>query len=153
MSSTVEKRGPSRADLTVEIPFADLAPHLDKAYADIAASVTIPGFGEGKVPPLVIDQRFGRGAVMQEAINAALPSAYEAAANEAKVIPLAGPEVEATKSVDAEVDKHIEMLRSRFATTSEVDGAAARVIGQLGTWWPAVTASRCRTAPPPTSPT
>lgn len=160
MSSTVEKLGPSRVKLTVEIPFADLAPHLDKAYADIAASVTIPGFRKGKVPPLVIDQRFGRGAVLQEAINSALPSAYEAAVNEAKIIPLADPEVEvtkledgdvieftaevdvrpeftvpdfstltaeveATKSVDAEVDERIEMLRSRFATTSEVDRAAA----------------------------
>ncbi|HAM44334.1 MAG TPA: trigger factor, partial [Propionibacteriaceae bacterium] len=64
MSSTVEKLGPSRVKLTVEIPFADLQPHLEKAYADIAAQVNIPGFRNGKVPPLVIDQRFGRGTVL-----------------------------------------------------------------------------------------
>ena len=91
MSSTVEKLGPSRVKLTVEIPFADLKPHLDKAYADIASQVTIPGFRKGKVPNLVIDQRFGRGMVLQEAINAALPSAFEAAVAEAEVVPLGEP--------------------------------------------------------------
>jgi len=160
LSSTVEKLGPSRVKLTVEIPFADLKPHLDKAYADIASQVTIPGFRKGKVPPLVIDQRFGRGAVLQEAINAALPSAYESAILESKVTPIADPEVEVTKledgevieftaevdvrpeitvpdfaelsaTVDAlkpvedEVDERVELLRQRFATTVDVDRAAA----------------------------
>ncbi len=160
MSSTVEKLGPSRVKLTVEIPFADLKPHLDKAYVDIASSVTIPGFRKGKVPPLVIDQRFGRGAVLQEAINSILPSAYEGAVVEAKVSPLGEPEIEITKledgeviefsaevdirpefevpdfaelsavvdakkPVDDEVNERIDLLRSRFATTAEVDRPAA----------------------------
>jgi trigger factor len=160
LSSTVEKLGPSRVKLTVEIPFADLKPHLDKAYVDIASSVTIPGFRKGKVPPLVIDQRFGRGAVLQEAINSILPSAYEGAVVEAKVSPLGEPEIDITKledgevieftaevdirpdfevpdfaalsavvdakkPVDDEVNERIELLRSRFATTAEVDRAAA----------------------------
>ncbi|MBA3020766.1 trigger factor [Propionicimonas sp.] len=160
MSSTVEKLGPSRVKLTVEIPFADLKPHLDKAYVDIASSVTIPGFRKGKVPPLVIDQRFGRGAVLQEAINSILPSAYEGAVVEAKVSPLGEPEIEITKledgeviefsaevdirpefevpdfaelsavvdakkPVEDEVTERIDLLRSRFATTAEVDRPAA----------------------------
>ena len=160
MPSTVEKLGPSRAKLTVEIPWTDLKPHLDKAYREIATQVTIPGFRKGKVPPMVIDQRFGRGAVLQEAINAALPGAYEAAVNEAGIIPLGEPDVDVTKLEDgeaieftaeldirpdfevpdakgvtvtvdalgdteAEVENRIEMLRSRFATTSEVERAAA----------------------------
>ncbi len=159
MPSTVEKLGPSRAKLTVEIPWTDLKPHLDKAYREIATQVTIPGFRKGKVPPMVIDQRFGRGAVLQEAINAALPSAYEAAVTEAGIIPLGEPEVDVTKledgetveftaeldirpdfevpdastvsvtvdalgDTDAEVDSRIEMLRSRFATATEVERAA-----------------------------
>lgn len=172
MPSTVEKLGPSRAKLTVEIPWNDLKPHLDKAYREIAAQVTIPGFRKGKVPPMVIDQRFGRGAVLQEAINAALPSAYETAVNEAGIIPLGDPDVDVTKLEDgeaieftaeldirpdfevpdasgvsvtvdalgdtaAEVEERIEMLRSRFATTTEVDRAAAEgdvvTINLLGT--------------------
>ncbi len=103
MPSTVEKLSPSRVKLTVEIPFADLKPHLDKAYRDIAQSVTIPGFRKGKIPNMVIDQRFGRGAVLQEAINAALPAAFEAAVTEASVVPLGEPDVEVTRLEDGEL--------------------------------------------------
>ncbi|MGV8910322.1 MAG: trigger factor [Propionicimonas sp.] len=102
MPNTVEQLSPSRVKLTVEIPFADLKPHLDKAYREIAATVTIPGFRKGKVPSMIIDQRFGRGAVLQEAINAALPAAFEAAVTEAKVVPLGEPDVEVTRLEDGE---------------------------------------------------
>jgi trigger factor len=103
LPSTVEQLSPSRVKLTVEIPFADLKPHLEAAYREIAQQVTIPGFRKGKVPNLVIDQRFGRGMVLQEAINAALPGAFEAAVSEAKVVPLGEPEVEVTKLEDGEL--------------------------------------------------
>ncbi|HJE51489.1 MAG TPA: trigger factor [Tessaracoccus flavescens] len=160
MPSTVEKLSPTRVKLTVEIPFADLQPHLDKAYKEIAEQVNIPGFRKGKVPATVIDQRFGRGVVLQEAINEAIPQAYNAAIDEAKVYPMAQPEVEVTKLEDKElveftaevdvrpevklpdfskikatvdapanadelVDERIGLLRERFATTTEVDRAAA----------------------------
>ena len=94
MPSTVEQLSPSRAKLTVEIPFSDLQPHLTKAYREIAQSVTIPGFRKGKVPSAVIDQRFGRGVVLQEAINAALPSAYEQAVRETEIVPLGQPDID-----------------------------------------------------------
>ncbi len=103
MPSTVEQLSPSRAKLTVEIPFSELQPHLTKAYREIAQSVTIPGFRKGKVPSAVIDQRFGRGAVLQEAINAALPTAYGEAVDANKLIPLGDPEVEITKLEDGDV--------------------------------------------------
>ena len=160
MPSTAEKLNPTRVKLTVEIPFADLKPYLDKAYKEIAESVNIPGFRKGKVPAAVIDQRFGRGVVLQEAINEAVPNAYNAAVTEHKIVPMAQPEVEVTKlednelveftaevdirpevtlpdfaaitatvdnaaDVDALVEERIELLRERFATTTEVERAAA----------------------------
>ncbi len=103
MPSTVEKLSPTRVKLTVEIPFADLQPYLDKAYKEIAEQVNIPGFRKGKVPATVIDQRFGRGVVLQEAINEAIPNAYNVAIDEAKVWPMAQPEVDVTKLEDKEL--------------------------------------------------
>ena len=134
MPSTVEQLSPTRVKLTVEIPFADLKPHLDKAYREIAQQVTIPGFRKGKVPTMVIDQRFGRGVVLQDAINAALPSAYEAAVVESRVIPLGEPDVEVTKLEDgevveftAEVDIRPEFTLPEFAGLSAtVDSARHR---------------------------
>ncbi len=100
MPSTVEKLGPSRVKLTIEIPFADLKPHLDKAYREIAAQVQIPGFRKGKVPPAVIDSRFGRGAVLNDAINDALPEAYGKAVADNELTPLGQPDIEMTKLED-----------------------------------------------------
>jgi len=68
---------PTRVKLTVEVPFEELEPSLKNAYKRIAAQVTVPGFRKGKVPAAIIDQRFGRGAVLDEAINEVLPKAYD----------------------------------------------------------------------------
>lgn len=129
MPSTVEQLSPSRVKITIEVPFSELKPSLDKAYAEVAKQVNIPGFRRGKVPPAVIDQRVGRGVVLQEAINAALPEFYGQAIQEHKVTPLAQPEVEVTKLEDrelveftAEVDVRPEFDLPDFsAITAEVD--------------------------------
>ncbi len=100
MPSTVEQLSPTRVKLTIEIPFADLKPAIDKAYAQIAKNITVPGFRKGKVPAAVINQRVGRGAVLQEAINEAIPEAYAAAVTEHSLNPLAQPEIDITKLED-----------------------------------------------------
>lgn len=111
MKSAVETLSPTRVRLTVEVPFEELSDSLESAYRTIAAQVSIPGFRKGKVPARIIDQRVGRGAVLQEAINEHLPRAYTAAVTEAGVRPIGQPEVEVTKLEDGE----------EFAFTAEVD--------------------------------
>ncbi len=103
MPSTVEKLNPTRVKLTIELPFAELQPSIDKAYAEIAQQVKLPGFRKGHVPNALIDQRFGRGAVLQEAINEALPNAYGAAVGEHSLNPLGQPEIEFTKLEDGDL--------------------------------------------------
>ena len=102
MKSAVETLDPTRVRLTVEVPFAELKPSLDTAYKKIADQVTVPGFRKGKVPPRVIDQRFGRGAVLEEAINEALPDLYGKAVQENKLEVVGHPEVEVTEFADGE---------------------------------------------------
>ncbi|MCW2811189.1 MAG: tig [Friedmanniella sp.] len=129
MPSTVEQLSPTRVKITVEVPFADLKPSMDKAYAEIAKTVSIPGFRRGKVPAMVIDQRFGRGVVIQEAFNDSWQGFYGAAVAENKLSPLAQPELEVTKLEDgdlieftAEVDVRPEFDLPDFGTlTAEVE--------------------------------
>ena len=80
MKSDVETLSPTRVKLTVDLPFEELTPHLDAAYKRIAAQVTVPGFRKGKVPSRVIDQRFGRALVIEEAVNEAVPAAFDISA-------------------------------------------------------------------------
>ncbi|HET7684542.1 MAG TPA: trigger factor family protein, partial [Marmoricola sp.] len=100
MKSAVETLGPTRAKLTVEVPFEELKPSLDKAYKTIAQQINVPGFRRGKVPPLVIDRQVGREAVLNEAINAALPKLYVEALQSNELEPLAQPEIDITKLED-----------------------------------------------------
>lgn len=103
MPSSVDRLSPTRVKLTVEVSFDDLKPSMDKAYREIAKSVNIPGFRKGKVPPMVIDQRFGRGVIIQEALNDALPQFYGEAVSANNLNPMAQPEVEVTKLEDGEL--------------------------------------------------
>ncbi len=102
MKSAVETLSPTRAKLTVEVPFEELKPSLDAAYKKIAQQINVPGFRRGKVPPMVIDRQVGRGAVLDEAINEVLPAKYIEALQENDLVPLAQPEIEVTRFEDNE---------------------------------------------------
>ncbi|MFC8365161.1 trigger factor [Streptomyces griseorubiginosus] len=159
MKSAVETLNPTRVRLNIEVPFEELKDSLDAAYKKINQQVTVKGFRKGKIPARVIDQRFGRGAVLEEAVNDALPKFYTEAVNEAEIDVLGQPEVDITELKDGEtlnftaevdvrptieipdysgievevdavevtdedVDKSVEQLRERFASTSPVERAA-----------------------------
>ncbi len=100
MKSAVETLAPTRVKLVVEVPFEELKASIDKAYRTIGNQVTVPGFRRGKVPPRIIDQRVGRGAVLQEAVNDALPELYRQAVAEADIRPLGRPEVDVSEVPD-----------------------------------------------------
>jgi trigger factor len=102
VKSAVEALSPTRAKLTVEVPFEELKPSLDAAYKKIAQQINVPGFRRGKVPPMVIDRQVGRGAVLDEAINDALPKLYVEALQANELEPLAQPEIDITKFEDNE---------------------------------------------------
>jgi trigger factor len=100
VKSAVENLNPTRVKLTVEVPFEELRPSLDEAYKKIGSQVSIPGFRKGKVPPRLIDQRFGRGMVLEEAVNDALPRFYTDAVRENSVDVVGQPEVDVTEVPD-----------------------------------------------------
>ena len=102
MRSAVETVNPTRVKLTVEVPFEELKPSVDAAYKRIGAQVTIPGFRKGKVPARLIDQRFGRALVLEEAVNEALPRLYTQAVQDSGVQALGQPEVDVTRFADGE---------------------------------------------------
>jgi trigger factor len=97
VKSAVETLNPTRVKLTVEVPFEELKPSLDAAYQTIGSQIQVPGFRKGKVPARIIDQRVGRGAVLQEAVNEALPQFYGQAVEENSVRPIGQPEVDVTE--------------------------------------------------------
>ncbi|MGB7983319.1 MAG: trigger factor [Candidatus Nanopelagicales bacterium] len=102
MKSDVETLSPTRVKLTVDMPFEELAPQLDAAYKRIGAQVTVPGFRKGKVPARVIDQRFGRALVLEEAVNEAVPAAFDKAVSDNDLKPVGTPEFDVKELNDGE---------------------------------------------------
>jgi len=111
LKSVIEKLSPTRVKISIEVSFDELSPHIDGAYKTLSERINIPGFRKGKVPSAMIDQRVGRGAVLDEAINAALPTFYSQAAKENDVLVIGRPNVDITELKDKE----------KLAFTVEVD--------------------------------
>ena len=102
MKSTVEHLNPTRVKLSVEVPFDELGPHFSKAYGALAGQVRVPGFRPGKVPARILDARLGRGAVLSEVVNDAVPVKYGQALSEANLTVLGQPDIEITKIEDGQ---------------------------------------------------
>lgn len=94
MKSSVERIEPTRVKLSIEAPYADLKPSVDEAYKEIAKQIAVPGFRRGKVPARIIDQRVGRAAVIQEAVNNSLDGFFRQAIADNDIQPLGTPEIE-----------------------------------------------------------
>ena len=112
MKSTVEHLSPTRVRINVEVPFDELKPDFDRAYKKIAQQVRIPGFRPGKAPARILEARIGRGPVLDEVVNNAIPAKYqEAVVSSEDVKPISQPDIEVTEIADGE----------RLAFTAEVD--------------------------------
>ena len=111
MKSTVEQLSPTRVKLNVEVPFDELKPNFDRAYRKLAQQVRIPGFRPGKAPARILETRLGRGVVLDEVVNEAIPAKYSEAVTAEEVRPLGRPDIEVTELKDGE----------QLAFTAEVD--------------------------------
>ncbi|NLA64955.1 MAG: trigger factor [Leucobacter sp.] len=98
--TNVEKLTPTRVKLTVAITIDDLEPYLKQAYKTISQQVSIPGFRKGHVPAPIIDQRVGRAAVVEQAVNESLDAFYQAALVETETQPMGRPSADVEQWLD-----------------------------------------------------
>ena len=94
VNSTVEKLSPTRVKLHITVSPEELKPSIAHAYEHIAQDVQIPGFRKGKVPAPIIDQRVGRGAVVEHAVNEGLDGFYRAAVEQQNLRVIGRPNAE-----------------------------------------------------------
>jgi trigger factor len=102
VKSTVEKLSPTRVRINVEVPFTELQPDFDRAYKQLARQVRLPGFRPGKAPAKLLEAKVGRGAVLEQVVNDALPARYSEAITTGELKPLGQPEIEVTRIADGE---------------------------------------------------
>jgi trigger factor len=96
-TTTKESLSPTRVRLSITVTPEELKPSLDHAYQHIAEQIQIPGFRKGKVPAPIIDQRVGRGEVLNHAVSEGLDRFFQLAVAEEKVRTLGRPEADVTQ--------------------------------------------------------
>jgi len=94
MATQVEELPDNKVRLTVEVPQADLEHAVEHATHDLAESVKVPGFRQGKVPPQVLEARIGRERIFREAVESHIGGWFLNAAAGTRIRPVAAPEYE-----------------------------------------------------------
>src|SRR5690606_34995704 len=93
-----------------------MAPVMAHAYEHVGEQVQIDGFRKGKIPPKILEQRVGKGAIIEHAVNDGLAGWYASAVEEHELRPFGQPEIDVTKIPGAvEGDQGLE-----FTATVEV---------------------------------
>jgi trigger factor len=142
VKSTVETLSPTRVRLSIEVATPELKPAMDKAYRSLAGQIRVKGFRPGRIPPRIVEQHVGRGQVLTEAVNEAVPHFYTDAVREHDVKVIGQPDVEVTGiddeaglSFTAEVDVRPQITLPDFSalnvTVEDPDTSDERVEEQL----------------------
>ena len=85
MSVTVEKLENSMAKLTIEVSAEDFDKAINKVYLKQRARINVPGFRKGKAPRKLIEQMYGTGVFLEDAINDMINSSYPEAAQGSEI--------------------------------------------------------------------
>jgi trigger factor len=114
MESSLQDVGRHRVKVTASVTPDEAKPVLDLAYRHLAGSINVPGFRKGKAPRKVVEAHVGRGAVLQEFLEHALPEFYFRALREHDLAPIGDPEFDDVKVAE------VEMSGLSFTATVDV---------------------------------
>lgn len=89
-----EKTGTNDGVLTFSIEQAEIQKGLTTAFNKVKGNLNVPGFRKGKVSRQVFNRMYGEEALYEDALNAVLPEAYEAAVKEAGIDPVSQPKID-----------------------------------------------------------
>ena len=147
MQAQVEELGDSKVRLTVEVPGADVKHAVEHAATDLAGTVKIPGFRQGKVPLTILKQRIGKERLYAEAVESHIGGWFWNAAAQTRIHPVEQPEygyelpegegrdwrftatvaVQAKPELPAElVEQALQEVQATAADLAPVDGRPAQ---------------------------
>ena len=97
MTVSYEKTSDTKGTLSFSIDQKTIKTGLDKAFNKVKANISVPGFRKGKISRQMFNKMYGEEALFEEALNAVLPTAYDAAVKEAGIEPVAQPKIDVAK--------------------------------------------------------
>ncbi|GAA3258827.1 Cell division trigger factor [Lactococcus lactis subsp. lactis] len=97
MTVSFEKTSDTKGTLSFSIDQETIKTGLDKAFNKVKANISVPGFRKGKISRQMFNKMYGEEALFEEALNAVLPTAYDAAVKEVGIEPVAQPKIDVAK--------------------------------------------------------
>ena len=98
MSLQVEKMEKNMAKLTIEVAAEDLEKAMQNAYQKAKGRISIPGFRKGKAPRKMIEQMYGKGVFLEDAVNSLIPEHYSKALAECELEIVSQPTIDITQA-------------------------------------------------------
>ncbi|MCS6839683.1 MAG: trigger factor [Roseiflexus sp.] len=89
MKVTTEKKPRSILELTVELDKEQIEKALDRAARRMSQKYNIPGFRKGKAPRFIVENYFGRAALLEEASDDLINRAFQDALKQEGIEPYA----------------------------------------------------------------
>ncbi len=100
MDIVVKKLPASKVEISVKLPWEEWKGEVEHAAEHLAKNAKVSGFRPGKVPREVIEKRFGKQAILAEAVEHAVSHSYQKALAEKKIDAIGQPEVKLEKCTD-----------------------------------------------------
>ena len=127
MSLQVEKMEKNMAKLTIEVAAEDLEKAMQNAYQKAKGRISIPGFRKGKAPRKMIEQMYGKGVFLEDAVNALIPEHYSKALAECELEIVSQPTIDITQAEPGKVKpevtlgdyKGVEVPKTEITVTDE----------------------------------
>jgi len=94
MQTTVTELPESRVRVEAEVPSKEVERSLEQAAKALGKDMRMPGFRAGKVPTPVVIKRFGREAVLDQAVRSSLGKWYVQALEESRIVPVGDPDLD-----------------------------------------------------------
>lgn len=93
----IKKLPKSRIEFEIVVPWKDWEKYLDMAAAELGAEIKISGFRPGKAPRNIVEQKIGKGALLNNAAEKAVQKSYADFVVNQKLDVVGSPKVEIEK--------------------------------------------------------
>ncbi len=94
MAAKLDNKEKNTVEFTITVSKEEFAQAVDAAFRKNVKKITVPGFRKGKAPRKLIEKTYGEGVFYEEAVDALLPDAYEAAVKEMGIDPVDMPKID-----------------------------------------------------------
>lgn len=94
MNTTIARADDGTIELTMKVPWADIAKTYELVVEDMVKDAEIAGFRKGKAPRKMVEDGLDKTKVYEEAIRRIVPQVYSDAITEQKITPILMPQIE-----------------------------------------------------------